>query len=227
MRLLCSGVSMRRSASLLKIHYMTVAKKLEFLAGQAALDHQKKLRHSLTRSPLSNVQFDEMESSIHTKCKPVSIALMVDEKTRKILEFRVSQMPATGHLAKISRRKYGPRKDEREKGLRDLLSSVQALVSESASIRTDSKTLYGPLVKEYFPRATHDTVKGKRGSTTGQGELKKVVFDPLFSLNHTCAMFRANVNRLFRRTWCISKTIEGLTRHLQLYVNYHNQVLTC
>jgi len=39
--------------------------------------------------------------------------------------------------------------------------------------------------------ATHRTVKGRRGSIAGQGELKKIGFDPLFSLNHTCAMLRA------------------------------------
>jgi len=65
-----------------------------------------------------------------------------------------------------------------------------------------------------------------RGSVSGQGELKKLRFDPLFSLNHTCAMLRANLNRLFRRTWCMSKTIQGLIDHLSLYVIYHNLVLT-
>ena len=43
---------------------------------------------------------------------------------------------------------------------------------------------------------------------TGQGELRDKRFDPMFALNHTCAMLRANINRLFRRTWCTSKRID-------------------
>jgi hypothetical protein len=48
-----------------------------------------------------------------------------------------------------------------------------------------------------IPGAVHTTVKGRHGCVVGQGELKKIVFDPLFSFNHTAAMARANINRLF------------------------------
>ena len=57
---------------------------------------------------------------------------------------------------------------------------------------------------------------------TGQGELKKVVYDPIFSLNHTCAMLRANINRLVRKTWCTTKKPERLAMHITLYALYHN-----
>ena len=60
---------------------------------------------------------------------------------------------------------------------------------------------------------------------TGQGELKKLRFDPLFALNHTCAMLRANINRLFRRTWCTTKKKECLEDHLAVYMDFHNRVL--
>jgi hypothetical protein len=39
-------------------------------------------------------------------------------------------------------------------------------------------------------------------------------------------MLRANMNRLFRKTWCTTKTPAGLIDHLSLYVGYHNRVLT-
>ncbi|HEY8279241.1 MAG TPA: transposase, partial [Bdellovibrionota bacterium] len=77
----------------------------------------------------------------------------------------------------------------------------------------------------HFPKALHKTYEGKRGAQGGQGELKKVKFDPLFSLNHTCAMFRANVNRLFRKTWCTTKRIDRLRAHLMIYAHYHNRHL--
>jgi hypothetical protein len=38
-------------------------------------------------------------------------------------------------------------------------------------------------------------------------------------------MFRANMNRFFRRTWCTTKTLKGLESHLALYVLFHNTVL--
>jgi len=54
-----------------------------------------------------HIQFDDMETFEHTKCKPLSITLAVEEKTRRILDYQVSQMPAKGLLAEISRKKYG------------------------------------------------------------------------------------------------------------------------
>jgi hypothetical protein len=76
-----------------------------------------------------------------------------------------------------------------------------------------------------FPGAEHARHLGGRGCITGQGELKKLRFDPLFSLNHTCAMLRANINRLFRRTWCTTKKKERLEQHLWVYMDFHNRVL--
>ena len=78
------------------------------------------------------------------------------------------------------------------------------------------------VLKACFPGKTHFRHKGGRGCITGQGELKKLRFDPLFSLNHTCAMLRANINRLFRKTWCTTKKKEGLERHLAVYMDFHN-----
>jgi hypothetical protein len=48
---------------------------------------------------------------------------------------------------------------------------------------------------------------------------------PLFKINHTCAMLRANINRLFRRTWCTTKRPEMLKNHLDIYLHFHNKYL--
>ena len=55
--------------------------------------------------------------------------------------------------------------------------------------------------------------------------MKQLRFDPLFSLNHTCAMLRANINRLFRRTWCTTKRKDRLEQHLAVYMDFHNRIL--
>ena len=225
-RLLGSGVSMRRSAKLVGIHQNTVARKLAFLGAQARED-QKKFLIKLTqggRVKLSTVQFDEMETFEHTKCKPLSLALAVN-KSRHILGIEVSSMPAKGLLSAIARRKYGPRADEREDGLGKLFKTILPLTTADVELRSDQCPRYPGLVKKYYPHAAHHTTKGGRGCSIGQGELKKLRFDPLFALNHTAAMIRANVNRLFRRTWCTTKKPQALYDHLSIYVSYHNRNL--
>lgn len=224
-RLICSGVSQRRAAILLGVNRKTVVRKFRFLAEQARLEHQDWLK-DLEERPLAAVQFDDLETSEHSKCKPLSVALAVVPKSRKILGFQVSQMPAKGLLAAIAFKKYGPRPDLRSQGWNALFESLKPVTRADAEWLSDQNPHYPEHLKKHHPNAVHQTVKGRRGSNFGQGELKKIGFDPLFSLNHTCAMLRANLNRLFRRTWCTTKTRQGLIDHLSLYVKYHNLTLT-
>jgi transposase-like protein len=220
--LLVSGVSLRRVSKILRISRTTSARKLLFL-GQVA---KRELRESLQHRPrLECVEFDDMETFESSKCKPLSISLAVESGTRRILGFEVSQMPANGPLAKKARRRYGPRRDQRLRGRKRLLRLVRKLSKRNVVIKSDENPHYPPLIRELFPRGEHLRYKGRRGCVVGQGELKRGGFDPLFSLNHTAAMFRANVNRLFRRTWCTTKKREALTAHLALYSVYHNQNL--
>ena len=221
-QLLVSGVSQRRTARLLKCHLTTVSRKLCFLGQRARWINHCDRRN---RPKVSEVQFDDLETFEHTKLKPLSITLMVEKSSRHILAFEVARMPAKGLLAKRSLKKYGYRKDERTPSRDRLFRRIKPVVPENAHIESDQNPSYFPLVKSFFPKAHYQTCKGQRGAVTGQGELKKIGFDPLFSLNHTCAMFRANVNRLFRKTWCTTKKIQPLIDHLELYVLYHNRVL--
>ena len=135
-------------------------------------------------------------------------------------------MPAKGHLSRIAYRKYGPREDRRSEGWNALFESLKPVVSPTAVWLSDENPHYPRHLRRHHPEARHQTTPGRRGCIAGQGELKKIGFDPLFSLNHPCAMLRANLNRLFRRTWCTTKTRQGLIDHLSLYVSYHNRVLT-
>ncbi len=223
--LLNSGVSQRRAAILLRVNRKTVVRKFRFLAQQARSEHEQWLKTLETR-PLTSVQFDDLETSEHTKCKPLSVALAVEPKCRKILGFQVSAMPAKGHLSRVALRKYGPREDRRSEGWNTLFEKLKPVVSPTAVWLSDKNPHYPRHLHRHHPEASHRTTPGRRGCIAGQGELKKIGFDPLFSLNHTCAMLRANLNRLFRRTWCTTKTKQGLIDHLSLYVNYHNRMLT-
>lgn len=223
LRLYVSGVSQNRIAKLLKTKQRTVADKIQFLGLKARLFN---FRHRRTiKEKVKCVQFDDLETFEHTKLKPISITLAVEKDSRYILGFEVARMPAKGLLAKRSRKKYGYRKDERKEARERLFRRIKPVIWEGAEFLSDQNPHYPSSVKKYFPKATHSTVKGQRGAVTGQAELKKIKWDPLFSLNHTCAMFRANVNRLFRKTWCTTKKIQPLIDHLELYAYYHNQKL--
>ena len=220
-RMLCSGVSQRRCSKILSLSRTTVVRKFLFLFKQS----ERLFLSPIEKPVCHNIEFDDMETFEHTKCKPLSITLSVESGTRRILGLQVSKMPAKGHLTEVSRKKYGPRKDERTRGRKKLFEQIRNIVSESATIRSDENPHYPKSVKEFFPDCVHETFKGRRGCIVGQGELKKIKFDPLFSLNHTCAMFRANVNRLFRKTWCTTKRPDYLYAHLILYAQFHNENL--
>jgi transposase-like protein len=225
-QLYTSGVTQRRLARILKVNRKTVVKKIRLFAEIERAHQEEFLETTYLKKPLALVQFDDLETSEHTKCKPLSVSLAVDPATRKILKFKVSSMPAKGHLARISVLKYGKRSDERPKGWNELMSELRPYVQLEAEWTSDENPHYPAHLKRHHPQAKHIQVKGGRGAITGQGELKKLRFDPLFALNHTCAMLRANMNRLFRKTWSTTKTQRGLIDHLSLYVSYHNQVLT-
>lgn len=226
-RVLCSTVSERRAAKLLGVNRKLIAHRVRF---QSALDrkaHEQELelRASDPTQRVEKIQWDEMESFEHTQCKPLSIGLAVNAKTREILGISMARMPASGPLAQISRKKYGPRKDERAQAAKALLASLAPAVHTACHIASDQNPKYPAWIQATLPQAQHTAYKGGRGATVGYGELKKLRFDPLFSLNHTAAMIRANVNRLLRRTWCTTKKPENLLARLHIYMRYHNTQL--
>lgn len=222
--ILASGVSMRRSAKIARVNRRTIDRKLIYLAQKARMGHQQFIQQ-LKNSPITHVQFDDLISSIHTKLKPVSISIVVDKNSRCILGAEVSIIPAFGKLAELSRRKYGTRKSEHLVNLHSLFSKIQESISPLATFETDEHKFYPIIVRKYFPHAEYKQYKGAKSTGAGLGELKKQRFDPLFKINHTCAMFRANINRLIRRTWCTSKNIDRLRDHIDLFIYYQNSIL--
>ncbi len=199
-RLLAKGVSQRATAFLLQIKPEAVARRVKRfgLISRAHLEHYR-----LTREKASVVLFDEMESFEHTNMKPLTIPIAVEFETRKVLALELGQIAAKGPLAEASRAKYGERPCERRELLYSLLYSLKECCKPNVTIRTDCSKHYGKKIKEVFPEAEHETHLGRRSAVVGQGEMKCGDFDPLFSLNHTYAMFRDNVKTLSRRTWCI------------------------
>lgn len=218
-RELVAGVSQRECHRILKLNRKTVVRKFIFMAEQAA----KKIEIlNKKKNKVITMQFDDLETFEHTKLKPLSVTLAVEEDTRHILGFKVSEMPAKGLLVAKSLKKYGKRKDERRKSREALFKEISPYIQPGCLIKSDENPHYIKDVRRHFKDSEHIRYKGGRGCVVGQGELKKLGFDPLFSLNHTCATLRARANRLFRRTWCTTKKKERLALHLNLVVLHHN-----
>ena len=221
-RELVSNVSMRRSALILNLSRTTVARKLKFLAEQARIKFAEKMQEHV---PSKIIEFDDLETFEHSRYKPVAITLAVEYKTRKILGFATASMPPKGRTAKAGFKKYGFRKDERNFRRDEMLKSIAGYVEPNVLIKTDEHPQYPASIRKIFPKASHSQYRSRRAHHTGQGELKTGGFDPIFSLNHTCAMLRANICRLIRKTWCTTKIMARLNDHLAIYAEFHNSVL--
>lgn len=212
-----SGNTQRRSAKLLGCSKNTVAHKLLWLS-----------RYKLPNQNVTGEhwQFDEMETIEHTKLKPLTIPICVNENY-EILGISVGKIKAKGHLSVISQKKYGFREDEREKVITEVFRLLAAKISNPPkTITTDCHLLYGKLIRLYFPHTKHIQINSgefiKKKKEMMYLSERKRIFDPLFVVNHRCAMLRSDIKRLTRRSWCTTKKVENLNSILQLYQIYNN-----
>jgi hypothetical protein len=106
-------------------------------------------------------------------------------------------LPASGPLAELSRLKYGPRRNQRPAALHRLFGRLKGLVHPEVRFQSDQDPLCPIVLRKTFPKAEHARHPGGRGCITGQGELKKLRYDPLFSLNHTCGMLWTSTTACF------------------------------
>ena len=222
---LASGISQNRAAILHKCHPITIKRKFDYLAKRSRIKNRKLLESLYQDQKCTEVQFDDLITIEHTKLKPLSVTVIVDKKTRRVLGTNIATIGASGSLAKISLKKYGKRISNHRGKMHELFKSVENYIHPFATFESDKHKFYPKIVKTHYPRATHISFHGGKSSIAGQGELKKLKFDPLFCINHTNAMLRANINRLFRRTWNTTKRIEQLQKHLDIYCYAFNSGL--
>ncbi len=221
-RILCSGVSQRRLAIILGVQRALIARRL-LRFGRCAQHNLEIYRKQCNK--VTKLNFDELETFEHTKCKPITAAIAVEDKTRKVLAIAVGRIPAKGPLVHLARKKYGLRPCERRQCLTALFKDLKDCTSSFGLVKTDKSKAYPPFIRSHLPNWTHEATPGRRGCIVGQGELKEGGWDPLFSLNHTYAMFRDGLKRLARRTWCTTKKLENLNLALNMYAWFHNLYL--
>ena len=155
------------------------------------------------------------------KCKPLTMPVAVIDGKRVPIAFRAASIPAFGPLAKLARKKYGKRNDHSKEEREALFEQLVECLPPTVEFHTDGHKHYPKLIKEYFPKSSHQVFQSARGATVGQGELKKVGYDHLFSVNQSFATMRAKVNRLNRRTWCTTKKPERLADHIDIYIDVY------
>lgn len=224
-RLLVSGITMERAAWILRINPKTVDRRVRYLAQIA--DQELASRQKIVRPKEKGGRFylDELITFEHTRCKPLAVCMVVSQE-REILAFRVSSMPPIGkHLKKISLRKYGMRPNHRRKGIEECLKEIHPRLTrlyETLEFKTDEEKSYAQLIQKCFPGAKHQAYPSKRAVIAGLGELKDHSYDPIFPINHTLAMLRANLARLIRRTWSTTKKMSRLRDFLAIYAHAHN-----
>lgn len=194
----------------------TIVRKFLYLAGLCrALNASELERLGI----VERVQFDEMESFEHTRLKPLTVAIAMDEKSGNILSTCVAQIPAKGPLAAFSRKKYGWRPNHAPRARRSVLRVVAAVSPKT--IVTDSHSAYPALMGILLPEASHVRAPAEaRKFRPDRG--RRNVADALFRLSHTEAKLRQDLSRLLRKSWVTTKLPQRLQAHLDLYVTYHN-----
>lgn len=214
-KLLTEGNSIRACARILGLTYKNTYHKFLWLIKQASQKKQSIIYDA------KNLYFDEMETIHHTKCKPLSIGIMVNE-SYEILDLQVAEMPAKGRLASFSVLKYGVRKDEREQVMQMMFKNLKKSLNKSPEkILSDAKPSYRKFVENYFPDSiyeTHNRAAKERLRNRIHEKLQKKKYDPMFALNQRCAKLRSDIRRLTRRSWCTTKSPENLQGHLDLYI---------
>ncbi len=217
---LASNMCPRDIADLVGVNVKTVAARLIWLGERARKKHQKRLQTFVAaQGPIKSVQFDDLVTFEHTKCKPLTVPMAVIDNLRIPLGFRVASIPAFGPLAKIARERYGKRNDHSIEQRQALFAELQTYLADDVHFKIDGHKHYPALIKAFFPGGSYSVHLSDRGSVVGQGELKKTRFDPLFVINHSFANVRAKVNRLNRRTWCTTKLPERLADHIDIYID--------
>lgn len=214
-KLIVEGNSLRSCSRILQLSYSNTYRKFLWLKKIVEL-HKDKLKCRTHK-----IQFDELETIHHTKCKPLSVALIVSEEYL-LLEAQVAEMPAKGRLAEVSRRKYGVRQDHRKEKLRESFKNLaKKLISPPEVIESDQRPGYRQLVKEYFPQSQYlqyNRSEKERLQARLHEKQNKKKFDPLFPINHKCALLRSHIKRLTRRSWCTTKKPENLQLHLDIFI---------
>jgi len=160
---LASNMCPRDIAERADVNIKTVAARLVWQVKQSRKKNAFFLQASVEQhGRIDCVQFDDLITFEHTKCKPLTVPIAVVDGMRVPLYFRVASIQAFGLSASISREKYGKRVDARRRERCKLFRKLVELLPPDVTFKTDGHEHYATLIKKFFPDATHEVFRSVR-----------------------------------------------------------------
>lgn len=219
--LLCSGVSLRQIARLVKLDIHSVQGKKRKM-GRTLGPLHRNLCPQLP--PEKTYVLDEEETYETASIRPLTMPVLIEKDTWFIVTSAVGSIRRLAKAGSGRRQRqeaeerlHGKRPDQSRQCVRAVLSELARLSPQGRlGLRSDEKPTYAVLVKEIFgDRMQHEVTSSTIARRT---------FNGLFSINTTLAMSRDNCGRLRRRSWLVTKKAERLQNHLVIFTVYRNYV---
>ena len=212
---LVMGVGLRPLARKLGISRCGLDKKVRRMA-----EHLRGLHLNLLRDfPGLEVRFqlDELETfETCRRTQPVTVPVLIASEAMFIVDACADTIPASGKMTPARRRAIarleateGKRRNRSREACLRVLTTAAQHVPASTWVRfdTDKKKSYPGVIREAF--AEHAVSHFRTVSTR-----KRDTKNPLFWINLMNAKLRANMGRLRRRSWFVSKKRAFLRRAL-------------
>jgi len=171
LKLLSSGVSLRRSAILLGVNRKTVERKLPLLAYRCRRLNSAHLEALKER--IHQIQLDDLITKENSKLKPLSVTIAVDEDRRLILAAEVSQIPSFGHLAKLAQKNMVREQMSILKDSRDFFKKSNRLFLKRFGSSRMSISAIRVLFRRTFRKQSIYNLKVSAAVSPDRGNLKK------------------------------------------------------
>jgi len=225
---LCSKTTLRKTARNLGLGRDHVARRMRLLGAHARRYHGHQLEQ-VARLPErlgARFQFDELETyEEHRKLKPVTVAVLIEQRTGFIVHTDVETLPARKplrgrqkeQLAAIEARE-GKRCSGSRRAVVRTVDSLARVARQSGlvEVTTDRKASYrSALDRAFAGRVLHRRIDGR---------MQRGVRNPLFPINHTLARLRDLASRLVRQTWAAAKKRAALADQIDVVVAFRNYV---
>ena len=207
-QLYCEGMSQRAIARVLKVNVKTVEKYFIRESHEACKKNLKDLDEGLIQT--SYVQCDEVQTFEHSHKRPLGIQLAIRPKDSTIVSIKVCRIPMNAVRASRAEKDAYAKISNRTQKKTELALDLEKALTGQKRVQSDGK---------YFSREIiNKVVSGVDYQSSPHRQ------NPLWRLDKAVLMMRQNVSRLRRSTLATTKRIERLQNHLDLYLQYHNEL---
>jgi hypothetical protein len=215
-----SGVSLRRTAHILKVNRKTLARRILTQGAMARKSHEDRLLKSDDFKG-RNYSFDDMITKVGSKYFPVSLSIAVNEDTGKIVDIKVSRINAYGYPARNSSKVPGLTKVPTDLHNQEMINVLSAIKIASKGTKFFLHTDKANNIVSTGRIALGKNFVHKPVKAPKKGE-QRAGFSAMFWLNHVCARIRADLARMGRSSWCFSRSMDSLQSHLDMFMEFFN-----